>query len=298
MNQDMIREEKKKKEGKEEQKFCSAGTSINSTKVPSLFKKVEWKKGTRNLDWGGGRYDTATVYMSSLGCKNIIYDPFNRTNEENSAALEGAPYDTVTISNVLNVIAEKEVRIETVEKAMEYLKPEGWMYIKVYEGDRSGVARPTKEGCWQCNRKTREYFEEIREHWLKTRGGVAMTMKNDIIIIEKGKEEASTKIEYAGKWFPQIGEKVTVHHWETGTCDPYTVAGIKGGKVVVRECGMRFCAPRYYDSLPAEIYDDTDGKETSLTWSPRRRGWILSHGGSRHPGVAEFGKWEYRPYLD
>ena len=144
------------------QNRTSANTSINSTKVPALFRKIRWIAGTRNLDWGGGKYDTATEYLKQYGVQNVIYDPFNRSDEENHAALAGT-YDTVTLSNVLNVIAERDVRIEAVQGALDHLKPGGRLYISVYEGNHSGVGRRTKPDCWQCNRPLTDYAIEIGE---------------------------------------------------------------------------------------------------------------------------------------
>ncbi len=149
------------------QEFKSAGTSINSKKVPAVFSRVEWRAGTKNLDWGGGKYDTACEFMEKIGCQNVIYDPFNRTPEENEAALAGAPYDTVTISNVLNVVKEKGTRVEIVKEALRYLKEGGIMYVTVYEGDGGGVGRETKKGCWQCNKRLREYAQELKEAQLR-----------------------------------------------------------------------------------------------------------------------------------
>lgn len=180
MSQDMNQKEKKEEKG--EQKFCSAGTSINGKKVPAVFKKVSWKRGTRNLDWGGGKYDTATVYMNSLGCKNVIYDPFNRTEEENEKALSDAPYDTVTVSNVLNVIKEEDVRIKTVREAMRNLKKGGKMYVTIYEGDGSGEGRETKKDCWQNNEKLQFYVQELESAGFRTevkRGVITVYRKKD-----------------------------------------------------------------------------------------------------------------------
>ena len=147
----------------EKQEFSSAGTSVNSRKVPAIFKRIKWKKGTRNLDRGGGKYDTACDYMASIGCENAIYDPYNRMPGENALVLMDAPYDTVTISNVLNVIKEKAIRIGTVENALIYLKDGGTMYIGVYEGNGSGAGCKTKTGCWQNNRKLEGYMEELEQ---------------------------------------------------------------------------------------------------------------------------------------
>ena len=145
------------------QNRTSANTSINSTKVPALFRKIRWKAGTRNLDWGGGRYDTATEYLKQCEVQNVIYDPFNRSEAENEAALQGT-YDTATLSNVLNVIAEPEIRKEAVLGAMAHLKPGGKLYISIYEGNHSGRGRESKPDCWQCNTPLESYAKELA--WL------------------------------------------------------------------------------------------------------------------------------------
>ena len=69
------------------QTITSASTSINSAKVPAVFKKVRsWAPGQINVDLGGGRYDTATEYLlREYGAHNLVLDPYNRTEEHNSS---------------------------------------------------------------------------------------------------------------------------------------------------------------------------------------------------------------------
>ncbi len=175
------RGKKPKREGRgRKQEFASAGTSVNSKRVPAVFKKVRWVKGTRNLDWGGGKYDTATEYMASIGCDNAIYDPYNRAPGANRITLMCAPYDTATISNVLNVIKERHIRLQTVENCLIYVADGGFAYITVYEGDRTSRGKRTKEGCWQNNRRIQAYASELAEAGYKPR------IKKGMIIIKKG----------------------------------------------------------------------------------------------------------------
>ena len=169
------------------QTITSAKTSVNSTRVPALFKHpaVYWVAGTRNLDWGGGRYDTATEYLRGLGVENAIYDPYNRSSEHNDTVLRGAPYDTATISNVLNVVQQKEVRKKIIKDVVDKLKEGGIIYIKIYEGNGTGQGRTTKGGtCWQENRKTSNYIEELKEYAPALMSGGAA---GKIIIIKKQK---------------------------------------------------------------------------------------------------------------
>jgi len=114
--------------------------------------------GTRNADIGGGRFDKGTDALGSSGVENVIFDPYNREKSHNDAALRiikaGVP--TATVSNVLNVIKEPEVRQEVIQLA-RYAET---AYFYVYERDGSGVGCPTRDG-WQENRKLEDYIPEI-----------------------------------------------------------------------------------------------------------------------------------------
>lgn len=127
----------------------SANTSINKDRVPAVFTKVgdrfSWRAGGINLDIGGGKYDTATEYLHELGVINIIYDPYNRSEDHNGRALK-KKYDTVTISNVLNVI-ESELEIYSVlQLAHRVLKKHGTVYITIYNSGKTGIS---KKDCFQ-----------------------------------------------------------------------------------------------------------------------------------------------------
>ena len=101
------------------QSIDSAGTSLNQ--LPAIFQKVKksggWKKGTINLDLGGGKYDQATLFLRRFGVTNIIIDPYNRpaeVNQQATAKLKQSPADTVTLANVLNVIPEPEEQLKVL----------------------------------------------------------------------------------------------------------------------------------------------------------------------------------------
>lgn len=149
------------------QKFTSANTSINKHKVPALFTlaKAKFEPNTINFDIGGGKYDTATDYLHGLDVQNLIWDKYNRSEVWNKNVINtlincgGA--DTVTISNVLNVIEEWENRHELLQLAYTFSKPTATIYITVYEGDKSGIGRQTKDDCYQLNRATADYVDEI-----------------------------------------------------------------------------------------------------------------------------------------
>lgn len=150
-----------------EQKYSSAATSINSSKLPALFKMVKFEEDSINLDYGGGRFDNVAEYlMSEYGATNLVYDKYNRSADHNREVLnkvrQNGGADTVTCSNVLNVIAEESERLAVLRNCKRYLKAGGTCYITVYEGDGSGEGAPTKSG-YQLNRKTKDYESEIKQ---------------------------------------------------------------------------------------------------------------------------------------
>lgn len=152
-----------------DQTISSMDTSINSKKIPQLFsivdKYIGWKPYTTNFDIGGGRFDNVTDYMSERLIDHLIYDPFNRSKVHNIKTITEAYYkgvDTVTISNVLNVVKEESVRHNILLQAHNILKSNGTLYIRVYEGDRSGQCKETVKG-WQNNQPTKFYLREVKK---------------------------------------------------------------------------------------------------------------------------------------
>lgn len=151
-----------------EQKYDSAVTSINSTKLPAIFSKVSFEPGTVNLDFGGGRYDNVAEYLSQFDVVNLVYDPYNRAKEHNREVLDvvkkNGGADTVTCSNVLNVIEEESVRNNVIKNCKRCLKSGGTAYFTVYEGDGTGSGKANdKRRSYQTNLKTSEYVDAIKD---------------------------------------------------------------------------------------------------------------------------------------
>lgn len=149
-----------------DQEFTSENTSINSTKLPAVFKMISFEPGTVNLDFGGGRFDNVADYLTQYDVINLVYDPYNRTKEHNqevvSTLKKAGGADSATCSNVLNVIKEPEVRQNVLQNIKKLVKPNGKIYITVYEGTGKGDEGPTKSG-YQLNKKTADYLEEIQQ---------------------------------------------------------------------------------------------------------------------------------------
>ena len=165
-----------------DQEFTSENTSINSNKLPAIFHLVDFKPGTMNLDYGGGKFDNATEYLAEMNVTNLVYDPFNRSADHNKMVLSkirsNGGADTATCSNVLNVIKEPEARINVLKNIAKLVKSSGTVYITVYEGSGSNEGAPTKSG-YQLNRKTADYLEEIESVFsdVKRRGKLIVCKK-------------------------------------------------------------------------------------------------------------------------
>lgn len=146
------------------QEFSSAKTSINTKRTPSIFKLVKFETGTVNLDYGGGVSDIATEKLAAQGVTNMIYDKYNRSSEHNKkviAEIKGmGGADTVTCSNVLNVIKEYYARMTVIKNCRILLKPSGTAYFTVYEGQKGQEEGPTSKG-YQLAKPVESYMDEI-----------------------------------------------------------------------------------------------------------------------------------------
>lgn len=132
------------------QKYSSANTSIN--KVGRLYKVFCHKPPDgRILDFGAGKYRKGTIFLQSKGFDVDSYEPSLHDN------LPSGKYNTILISNVFNVIAEDEIVIDILKTCKELLESDGRVLITVYEGDKSGKGKPSKEDCYQRNARTAEY---------------------------------------------------------------------------------------------------------------------------------------------
>ena len=193
------------------QEFTSENTSINSTKLPAIFKMVSFEPGTTNIDYGGGRFDNVADYLTQYDVINLVYDPYNRTPEHNKEVIKtlrrAGGADTATCSNVLNVIKEPEVRKNVLENISKIVKPGGKVYITVYEGSGKGDEGPTKAG-YQLNRKTADYLDEIREVFPDaTRKGKLIVATNSRTVNSSTDIKASSTEGYVYTYCDECGKK-------------------------------------------------------------------------------------------
>ena len=164
------------------QEYTSKDTCYMRNVVPRLFKIVEFLPNTTCVDYGGGKYDQTIKFLSEKQVTTRVYDPYNRSKEYNDetiqwvAAQDGVDY--ICCANVLNIIKEEEVRSNVIKNISLMLKSGGTGYFMIYEGDKSGIGKPTGKG-WQENRKAESYLSEIKGYFssVKKRGTVIIVSK-------------------------------------------------------------------------------------------------------------------------
>lgn len=150
-----------------EQEYTSAKSSIKQ--VPAGFKIVDkhfgWKPNTLNLDIGGGKFDLMTSELSKKGVTNLVFDPYNRSEEHNLYVLQACRHfgaNTVTIFNVLNVIKEYEMQINVLNLALEALRYGGMLFVRSTYMNPNKVSGVTKSGTYQHYKTQKEYLEIVR----------------------------------------------------------------------------------------------------------------------------------------
>ena len=148
------------------QSFTSAGTSINSGRLPAVYGKAKFS-APFVLDIGCGKYTShITRKLNDQGRELFPYDPYNQPDSINQETLyrlmvcfrTRTPVDVVC-SNVFNVIDDDS----TLEGMASWIRSiiqatGGTGYITVYEGDGSGIGRQTGKDQYQRNEPLRNYL--------------------------------------------------------------------------------------------------------------------------------------------
>jgi hypothetical protein len=143
------------------QEFSSAMTSINSKKLPAVYHKINWERLHKDhniirvLDFGSGRYiNHIKQFVNQNWGIYYPYDSYWMSELQNEVSLNCHP-DIIICSNLLNVIKEEEIINEIIQTLLNYNCP---VVFSIYEGDKSGIGRETKKGCWQRNEVIKPYF--------------------------------------------------------------------------------------------------------------------------------------------
>ena len=163
------------------QAITSADTSVNKSNTAEAFttltKEKAFKKGSVNIDIGGGKFDNADELLQKSDATNLVYDPFNRTKAHNANVVNevaGGNADTATLNNVLNVIDGEANQLKALNQAKDAVKKDGEIFISVYKGKGDGVGRVTSKG-YQQDKKAEDYLDLVRKVFPNA------TLKNKII---------------------------------------------------------------------------------------------------------------------
>jgi hypothetical protein len=153
------------------QEHTSANTSINSSKLPKIYNRINWHLLSENykpkfgkkikvLDYGCGKYTKHIEdFLAQFNIEYYGFDPYNKSREENIKANKNFPYDIIICSNVFNILDSKE-EIEKLQLLFyeSSLFHETMYFATVYEGNKSGVGKTSKKDCWQRNEPTKSYL--------------------------------------------------------------------------------------------------------------------------------------------
>lgn len=165
--------------GTDAQVITSKNTSINSSKLPAVYNKIDWDKLEADwieqhngqnpigivLDYGCGRYTQHIEdFVNKIGFYYIGYDPywnpcdFQREIDQISK-INGGGLVAVICSNVLNVIPWW-TGVKRVSSLVHYFGclAHNRYFITVYEGNKSGIGQETKKDCWQWNKTLDHYL--------------------------------------------------------------------------------------------------------------------------------------------
>lgn len=146
------------------QNYTSKNTSINSTKLPALFNKLNYEYLVNNKtfcidDYGCGKYwKNIETHVNNQGILYLGYDPYWRSDTKDLMDTT-APHLVFTCSNVLNVIDDDDVVRDICRIAAKHHH----FAITVYEGDKSGVGKVSKTDCYQRNAKLNDYLKYFPE---------------------------------------------------------------------------------------------------------------------------------------
>jgi len=165
------------------QTFTSSATSINSARLPAVYRKAKLV-APFVIDYGCGKYtEHIKEHLNKQGIHLFPYDPYNQPERVNEKTMESLRIacDTglmmdVVCSNVLNVIDDDRTVLfiaETIENIVN--KTGGKAFVTVYEGNRSSVGRRTGSDQYQRNEPLRNYLRFFRN----------ATIKNGMIVVER-----------------------------------------------------------------------------------------------------------------
>lgn len=129
---------------------------------------VHFPSNSMVLNYGGGTIvsqELANQFLKNINSEDLVYNPFNRTHEENEEVLQrlraNGGTDIAICSNVLNVITEESARISVLKNIPKLTRSVAPVYFVVCEVGGDGFGKQTGKDQYQNNRKIADYVSEI-----------------------------------------------------------------------------------------------------------------------------------------
>jgi hypothetical protein len=161
-----------------EQNITSAKTCRRITAYGTTFVAENYPAGTKVLDFGGGKFEDAKNYLAEHKIKCEVYDPYNRTYEENTQAIN-KKYDVLLCNNVLNTLTDDVIdkAIEDMILVMQHCQIKIG-FITVYERNKTSIGEITAPDQYQRNEKTEIYVAVLEKYFYK------VSVKKKVITVE------------------------------------------------------------------------------------------------------------------
>ena len=147
-------------------------------KKKSMFKCQGWEGRAYFIPYSSKEVLAKTPFKKERSSSDLVRNlsgkwqfRFYESNKKLPDVIdtEKEAFDTVTVNNVLNVIDSLDEINNVIKRANFVLKPGGIAYFKIYEGDKSGIGRPTKADCYQQNKPASWYLPLIRTYFENTK---------------------------------------------------------------------------------------------------------------------------------
>lgn len=157
-------DEKHNVENGKRQIITSAATSVNTTRLPAVYNKINFDRykdmeDVKLFDYGCGVEATRKLiekFLKKYGIEYMPYDPYNMPLGEAASNYEKRTEANIIVcSNVLNVI-DSDDELSKVMAELTKLSRSKDVFVTVYEGNHSGVGKQTTKG-YQRNRNVSWY---------------------------------------------------------------------------------------------------------------------------------------------
>ena len=110
-----------------------------------FFQKYNITLGSM-LDFGAGKSIDMKYWIEKTGAIAQAYDQFEQPQFPGRGSRPDRQFELVTVIFVLNVVATDKERIEILNDAMQYVKPDGYIFIATRS--KKDIANAAKKGNW------------------------------------------------------------------------------------------------------------------------------------------------------